>query len=117
MVSLSSVWLSIFSPIGADMQWRSYQDLGAESYASMPMAPSAYNPYWVGGMPMGMDGYMAPYAGTMPYMGYAPGPFDVPFAGMLPQDPFAAQGYMLPVGPQRYARVLFDGLLLLLLSF
>ncbi|KAH7653125.1 E3 ubiquitin-protein ligase RBBP6 protein [Dioscorea alata] len=86
---------------GADMQWRSYQDLGAESYASMPMAPSAYNPYWVGGMPMGMDGYMAPYAGTMPYMGYAPGPFDVPFGGMLPQDPFAAQGYMLPVGPQR----------------
>ncbi|KAJ0974104.1 hypothetical protein J5N97_016069 [Dioscorea zingiberensis] len=88
-------------PPGNDMQWRGFQELGHESYAGMPMAPATYNQYWLGGMPMGMDGYMAPFAGTMPYMGYAPGPFDVPFGGMLPQDPFAAQGYMLPVGPQR----------------
>ncbi|XP_010256056.1 PREDICTED: uncharacterized protein LOC104596546 isoform X2 [Nelumbo nucifera] len=82
----------------ADMQWRASQDLAAESYM-MPLGPSTYNPYWTG-LPLGMDGYVAPYASTMPYMGYTPGPFDVPFGGMLPQDPFlGGQGYMLPVVP------------------
>ncbi|XP_010277117.1 PREDICTED: uncharacterized protein LOC104611647 isoform X2 [Nelumbo nucifera] len=80
-----------------DMQWKASQDLAAENYM-MPLGPSTYNPYW-SGLPLGMDGYVAPYAGTMPYMGYVPGPFDVPFGGILPQDPFVGQGYMLPVVP------------------
>ncbi|KAJ4968229.1 hypothetical protein NE237_014930 [Protea cynaroides] len=90
-------------PLNAsDMQWRSSQDhLAAENYM-MPLGPSAYNPYWPG-MQLGMDGYGAPYSGAMPYMGYAPGPFDVPFGGIVPQDPFVGgQGFMLPcVPPQR----------------
>lgn len=69
----------------------------------MPLAVSGYNPYWTGGMPLGVGNYMAPYGGPMPYMGYTPGPFDVPFGGgNFPQDPFAAQSYMMPVLP-RYA--------------
>ncbi|KAF8392366.1 hypothetical protein HHK36_022708 [Tetracentron sinense] len=83
-----------------EMQWTPSQDVAAENYM-MPFAPSAYNnPYWTG-MQLGMDGYLPPYAGAMPYMGYAPGPFDVPFGGILPQDPFRGQGYMMPVPPQR----------------
>ena len=39
-------------------------------------------------MPMGFDGFMAPFGGGMPYIGYAPSPFDVPFGRMLPMDPF-----------------------------
>ncbi|KAI3869144.1 hypothetical protein MKX03_035387, partial [Papaver bracteatum] len=88
----------------ADMQWRTPQDLGYENHM-MPFPPAACNPYW-GGMPLGMEGYMgAPYMGNMgnmgnmPYMGYNPGPFDVPFGGMIPQDPFRGQGYMMPVVP------------------
>lgn len=89
------------------MQWRNYQDMGVENFGGMPLAASSYNPYWAGGMPMGMDPYMAaPLAGAMPFMGYAPGPFDVPFGGaILPQDPFVAPGYMMPAVP-RYCVVL-----------
>lgn len=75
----------------------------------MPHGPSAYNPYW-NGMQSGMEGYGAPFGGAMPYMGmgmgmgYGMGPLDMPFAGVMHQDPFAAQGYMMPVvPPQRYA--------------
>ncbi|CAD5189912.1 unnamed protein product [Musa acuminata subsp. malaccensis] len=83
-----------------DMQWRAYQDPGAENFG-MPVAASGYNPYWAGGMPLGVDGYMAPFGGPMPFMGYAPGPFDVPFGGgIFPQDPFAAQGFMMPAVPR-----------------
>lgn len=68
----------------------------------MSLAASGYNPYWAGGMPLGVDpAYMAPYGGPMPFMGYAPGPFEVPFTGgMLPQDPFAAQAFMMPPVPR-----------------
>ncbi|RWW20050.1 hypothetical protein GW17_00015857 [Ensete ventricosum] len=84
----------------ADMQWKSYQDLGAENYG-MPLAASGYNPYWAGGMPMGVDGYMAPFGGAMPFMGYTPGPFDIPYGGgIFPQDPFAAQAFMMPAVPR-----------------
>lgn len=84
-----------------DLQWKTPQDLAAES-CMMPLGPSAYNPYWTGIQP-GMEGYMGPFTGAMPYMAYGMGPLDMPFGGM-PQDPFAAQGYMMPVvPPQRYA--------------
>ncbi|KAA8521356.1 hypothetical protein F0562_012025 [Nyssa sinensis] len=85
----------------AEMKWKNSQDLAAENFM-MPMGPSACNPYWTGMQP-GMEGYAAPYAGAMPYMGYGLGPLDVPpFGGILPQDPFGAQGYMMPfVPPQR----------------
>ncbi|KAL6008126.1 hypothetical protein ACLOJK_033632 [Asimina triloba] len=82
----------------ADWQWRNPQDLAGENYP-MPFGPSAYNPYWTG-MQWGMDGYMAPLTGPVPYMGYAPGPFDVPFGGVVPQDPFGGgQGFMMPIVP------------------
>ncbi|XP_027079594.1 E3 ubiquitin ligase PARAQUAT TOLERANCE 3 isoform X1 [Coffea arabica] len=80
----------------AEMQWRA-QDLAAENYM-MPMGPAAYNPYWAGMQP-GMDAFMAPYPGAAPYMGFGLGPLDVPFGGVLPQDPFGGQGCMLPFGP------------------
>lgn len=49
-----------------------------------------------------MEGYMAPYPGAMPYTGYGLGPFDMPFGGIVPQDPFGGQGFMFPpVPPQR----------------
>ncbi|PSS11545.1 DWNN domain protein [Actinidia chinensis var. chinensis] len=79
-----------------EMQWQMSQDLAAENYM-VPMGPSAYNPYWTGVQP-GLEGYVAPYGGSMPYMGYGFGPLDVPF-GVLPPDPFAAQGYMRPPIP------------------
>ncbi|ONI06527.1 hypothetical protein PRUPE_5G066400 [Prunus persica] len=82
-----------------DMQWRTSQDLAADNYM-MPMGPGAYNPYWNGMQPgMGMEGYMAPYGGPMPYMGYGLGPLDMPFGGFGPQDSFGAQGYMMPMVP------------------
>ncbi|KAF5477513.1 hypothetical protein F2P56_004146 [Juglans regia] len=82
-----------------DLQWKTSQDLAAENYM-MPYGPSAFNPYWTGMQP-GMD-YMAPYPGNMPFTGYGLGPFDMPFGGIVPQDPFAGQGYMFPpVPPQR----------------
>ncbi|XP_057977019.1 E3 ubiquitin ligase PARAQUAT TOLERANCE 3-like isoform X2 [Malania oleifera] len=84
-------------PINADMQWKTPQDLAAENFM-MPLGPSAYNPYWSGMQP-GMEGYMAPFAGPMPYMNYGLSPLDMPFGGVIPQDPFGAQGYMLPVVP------------------
>ncbi|XP_007039787.2 PREDICTED: E3 ubiquitin-protein ligase RBBP6 isoform X2 [Theobroma cacao] len=84
-----------------DLQWKTPQDLAAENYM-MSMGPSAYNPYW-GGMQPGMDGFMGPYAGAMPYMGgYGLSPLDVPFGGVMPPDPFGAQSYMFPpIPPQR----------------
>ncbi|KAK1564314.1 hypothetical protein Q3G72_000461 [Acer saccharum] len=84
-----------------DLQWKNPQDLAAENYM-MPHGPSAYNPYW-NGMQSGMEGYGAPFGGAMPYMGmgmgYGMGPLDMPFGGVMHQDPFAAQGYMMPVVP------------------
>ncbi|XP_012475879.1 E3 ubiquitin ligase PQT3-like [Gossypium raimondii] len=84
-----------------ELQWKTPQDLAAENYM-MSMGPSAYNPYWAGMQP-GMDGFMGPYAGAMPYMGgYGLGPLDMPFGGVMPPDPFGTQGYMFPpVLPQR----------------
>ncbi|XP_022736030.1 E3 ubiquitin ligase PQT3-like isoform X1 [Durio zibethinus] len=84
-----------------DLQWKTPQDLAAENYM-MSMGPSAYNPYWTGMQP-GMDGFMGPYAGAMPYMGgYGLGPLDMPFGGVMPPDPFGAQAYMFPpIPPQR----------------
>ncbi|THU62087.1 hypothetical protein C4D60_Mb01t01460 [Musa balbisiana] len=94
----------------ADMQWRSYQDLGAENYG-MPLPASSYNPYWSGGMPMGVDGYMAPFGGAMPFMGYTPGPFDIPYGGgIFPQDPFAAQGFMMPAVPRDLSELNMGGM-------
>ncbi|KAJ8775148.1 hypothetical protein K2173_020152 [Erythroxylum novogranatense] len=77
--------------------WKSSQDLAAENYM-MPMGPGVYNPYWPGAQP-GMEGYMAPYANPVPFMGYGMNPLDMPFGGMMPPDPFAAQGFMMPVIP------------------
>jgi E3 ubiquitin-protein ligase RBBP6 len=58
----------------------------------MPSGPSAFNPYWTGMQP-----------GAMAYMGYGIRPFDMPFGGIAPQDPFGAQGYMVTsIPPQRY---------------
>ncbi|CAA3006544.1 zinc finger CCCH domain-containing 18-like isoform X1 [Olea europaea subsp. europaea] len=87
-------------PPNADMQWTG-QDLAAENYM-MPFGPSAFNPYWTGMQP-GMDGFMPPYNGHMPYMGYGLGPMDVAFGGVMPQDPFGGPGFMMPYGglPQR----------------
>lgn len=80
----------------ADIQWKSTQDLAAENYM-MPMDPT-YAPYW-NGMQPGMDGFINPYAGAMPYMGYGYNTLDMPFGGVLPQGPFGAPSYMLPVVP------------------
>lgn len=80
-----------------DGQWGAPQGMmGADNYM-MPFPPTC-DPYW-GNMQFGMDGYMNPYNGGMPYMGYVPGPFDVPMGGMPPLDPFGGQGYMMPVPP------------------
>ncbi|KAL0329492.1 UNVERIFIED_CONTAM: E3 ubiquitin ligase PARAQUAT TOLERANCE 3 [Sesamum radiatum] len=85
----------------ADMQWRTAQDLAPENYM-MPMGPSAFNPYWSGIQP-GLDGFMPPYGGPVPYMGYGLSPMDVAFGGVIPHDPFGGPGCMLPYGgpPQR----------------
>ncbi|GMP95783.1 hypothetical protein CsSME_00044697 [Camellia sinensis var. sinensis] len=82
----------------AEMQWKTSQDLAAENYM-MPQGPSTYNPYWTGMQP-GMEGYVAQYGGSMPYMGYGFGPLDVPF-GVLPHAPFGGHGYMMPPVPPR----------------
>ncbi|XP_038995870.1 E3 ubiquitin ligase PQT3-like isoform X2 [Hibiscus syriacus] len=84
-----------------DWQWKTPQDLAAENYM-MSMGPSAYSPYWTGMQP-GIDGFMGPYAGVVPYMGgYGLGPIDMPFGGVMPPDPFGAQSYMFPpIPPQR----------------
>ncbi|KAF5199143.1 DWNN domain, A CCHC-type zinc finger protein [Thalictrum thalictroides] len=79
-----------------ELQWRTPQDIGGENYM-MPFPPPACDPYW-GNMQLGMDGFMNPYGGTMPYIGYVPGPFD-PMGGMLPQDHFGGTGYMMPGFP------------------
>lgn len=77
------------------------QDLAVDN-CMMPLGPSAFNPYW-NGMQPGMEGYMAPYSAPMPFMGYGLGPLDMPFGGVIPPDPFAAQGFMMPgMPPQRY---------------
>lgn len=90
----------------ADLQWRNSQDFAVDNYM-MPMGPSAYNPIWTGMQQPGMEGYMAPYAAPMPYMGYGLGPLDMPFGGFVPQDPFGAN-CMYPVGPpQRYAGIMY----------
>ncbi|KAK4389513.1 E3 ubiquitin ligase PQT3-like [Sesamum angolense] len=88
-------------PPAADMQWRTAQDLAPENYM-MPMGPSAFNPYWSGIQP-GLDGFMPPYGGPVPYMGYGLSPMDVAFGGVIPHDPFGGPGCMLPYGgpPQR----------------
>jgi len=57
-----------FSSAVVDMQWRGFQDIGAKIYTGMPLGPSAYNPYGGGAMPMGFDGFMAPFGGGMPNM-------------------------------------------------
>ncbi|CAN4109478.1 unnamed protein product [Withania somnifera] len=86
------------NPAAAEMQWRAAQDLAAENYM-MSMGPAAYNPYWTGMQP-GLDGFGAPYPGAMPYNPYGFGPLDVPFMPpVVPHDPFAGQGFMLPFGP------------------
>lgn len=55
-------------------------------------------------MQPGMEGFMAPYAGTMPMMNYGLGPLDMPFGGVMPHDPFGMQNYMMPVvPPPRYS--------------
>ncbi|KAI3468974.1 hypothetical protein Pfo_025637 [Paulownia fortunei] len=84
-------------PGAAEMQWRTAQDLAPENYM-MPLGPSAFNPYWNGIQP-GLDGFMPPYGGPMPYMGYGLSPMDVAFGGVLPHDPFGGPGCMLPYGP------------------
>ncbi|KAH7865357.1 hypothetical protein Vadar_005590 [Vaccinium darrowii] len=77
----------------ADMQWKFSQDhLAADNYNMMPLGPSPYNPFWSGMQP-GMEGYVAPYSGSLPYMGYGLGPYAVPF-GVLPQAPFGARGFL-----------------------
>ncbi|XP_004513229.1 E3 ubiquitin ligase PQT3-like isoform X2 [Cicer arietinum] len=91
------------APPANDFQWKTPHDLGAENYM-MPMGPPppSYNSYWNGMQPC-MDGFMAPYPGPMQMqmqmMGYGLGPFDMPFAGGMPQDPFGMQGYMMPAVP------------------
>ncbi|XP_058788328.1 E3 ubiquitin ligase PQT3-like isoform X2 [Vicia villosa] len=82
-----------------DVQWKTPHDFGGENYM-MPMGPPppSYNPYWNGMQPC-MDGFMTPYAAPMQMMGYGPGPFDMPFAGGLAQDPYGMQGYMMPAVP------------------
>lgn len=85
----------------ADMQWRSFQDMNVDNYAAMSMPPSAYNSYFPG-MGWGMDGYMPSFPNHMPLMTYPQNPFDVPFVGAFPQDPFAGQSYIMPpLFPQR----------------
>ncbi|KAL3649595.1 hypothetical protein CASFOL_005998 [Castilleja foliolosa] len=92
-------------PGAAEMQWRPAQDLAPENYM-MPFGPSAFNPYWNGIQP-GLDGFMPPYGGPMPYMGYGMNPMDVAFGG-LPHDPFGGPGCMLPYGPPHPQRDLAE---------
>ncbi|XP_075517858.1 E3 ubiquitin ligase PARAQUAT TOLERANCE 3-like [Primulina tabacum] len=86
-------------PSAAEMQWRTAQDLAPDNYM-MPLGPSTFNPYWNGIQP-GFDGFVAPYAGPMSYMGYGFGPMDMAFGGgVFPQDPFGGgPGCVLPYAP------------------
>lgn len=59
-----------------------------------------FNPFWTG-MEHGMEGYMAPYASSMPYMGYALDALGMPYRGFVPQYPFAADCMYTAVPPQR----------------
>ena len=96
----STVLFILYVEFLADLQWKAPQDLPVDNYMMpMGMGPSTYNPYWPGGMQPGMEGYMAPFAPPMPYMGYGIGPLEMPFGGFMPQDPYAAQGCMFPGGP------------------
>ncbi|XP_058221892.1 E3 ubiquitin ligase PQT3-like isoform X3 [Rhododendron vialii] len=80
----------------AEIQW------DAADNTMMSLCPLSYNPRW-NGTQARIDGYVSPYGDPLPYMSYGLGPFDVPF-GFLPQDPFVAQGYMMPpVPPQMHA--------------
>ncbi|CAA2933537.1 zinc finger CCCH domain-containing 18-like isoform X1 [Olea europaea subsp. europaea] len=80
-----------------EMQWRTSQDLAAENYM-MSVGHCAYNPYWTGIQP-GMEAFVPPYGGPMPYMGGF-GHMDLAFGDVLPPDPFAGPGCMLPyAGP------------------
>ncbi|CAI9759461.1 unnamed protein product [Fraxinus pennsylvanica] len=83
-------------PNVAEIQWRTNQDLAAENYM-MSMGPCAYNPYWTGIQP-GMEAFVPPYGGTMPYMGGF-SHMDLALGGVLPPDSFAGPGFMLPYGP------------------
>ncbi|MED6149540.1 hypothetical protein PIB30_063508 [Stylosanthes scabra] len=83
-----------------DLQWKTPYGVGAENYMMPIGPPPGYNPYWNGMQPC-MEGFMNPYTGPMQMMGYGLGPFDMPFAGGIPQDPFGFQGYMMPVPPHR----------------
>ncbi|CAI9772480.1 unnamed protein product [Fraxinus pennsylvanica] len=87
-------------PNVAEMQWRTSQDLAAENYM-MSMGHCAYNPYWTGIQP-GTEAFVSPYGGPMPYSGGF-GHMDLAFRGVLPPDPFAGPGCMLPYAgpPQR----------------
>lgn len=70
----------------------------------MSMGPCSYNPYWTGIQP-GMQAFVPPYGGPMPYMGGF-GHMDPSLGGVLPPDPLAGPGFMLPYGsPQRYNSV------------
>ncbi|KAL6557002.1 hypothetical protein OROHE_006878 [Orobanche hederae] len=93
-------------PGAADMQWRTYQDLPPENYM-MSFGPSAFNPYWNSIQP-GLDGFMPPYGGPVPYMSYGLNPMDVAFGGALPHDPFGGPGCMLTYGPRQPQRDLAD---------
>ncbi|XP_051114703.1 E3 ubiquitin ligase PQT3-like isoform X2 [Andrographis paniculata] len=90
-------------PGAAEMQWRAAQEFAPENYM-MPMGgpAAAFNPYW-NGMQPGLDGFMPPYPGPMPYMGYGLNPMDMAFGGVMPHDPFGVPGCMMPYGapPQR----------------
>ncbi|KAF7139159.1 hypothetical protein RHSIM_Rhsim07G0110400 [Rhododendron simsii] len=80
----------------AEIQW------DATDNAMMSLCPLSYNPHW-NGTQARINGYVSPYGDPLPYVSYGLGPFNVPF-GFLPQDPFVAQGYMMPpVPPQMHA--------------
>lgn len=75
-----------------EMQWRASQDFGAEGCMLPYAAPTAYNSW--SGAQWGPEAYMA-CNGGVPYMGYGPNPFDMPFNGqIMPTDMYGAQGYM-----------------------
>lgn len=93
------------SLVNEEMQWNASQEFAAENYM-MPMGP-AFNPYWSSMQP-GMEGFGAPFAGPMPYMGYGlgPMPMDFPYGGHFPQDPYGPPVNMMPFPPQRYSYLL-----------
>jgi len=79
-------------------------DLGTEAYAGMPLAPSTFYPWWwTGGMPVGIDGCMAPFAANFSYIGYPSGFSDGTFGVTQPQGQLPAQYYMMSSVLPRYA--------------